>query len=199
MHIFHYVKSRLKYPPAVEPPNPPQGINPDKICNNNNCRYCPKLDKSGIIRSTTTNRTYIVPQKFTCRFNNLIYLITCRKCKFQYVGQTKNCLKDRFQQHFLDIKHASNWSRAPPSAIAKGPTNVGLHFTRRGHNIHDVQINIIELIKLNPSHPKCQTLRDSKEIYWMHKLKTLVPYGINATDGSNQTRTRPNRPRWSQK
>ena len=40
-------------------------------------------------------------------------------------------------------------------------------------------------------------LRDGHESFWMHKLKTLVPFGINAADGSNQTRTRPNmaRPR----
>ena len=191
------VKSRLRYPPPVAPPTPTPTINPDKICNNRNCRYCPRLDTSGLIKSTTTSRTYIVPQKITCRFNNLVYLITCKKCRFQYVGQTKNCLKDRFQQHFLDIRHASNWARAPPSAQAKGPTNVGLHFNRRGHNIHDVQINIIELIKMSPDNPKCQDLRDRREIFWMHKLKTLVPFGINAMDGSNQTRTRLNRPRTS--
>ncbi len=111
------------------------------------------------------------------------------------MGQTKLCIKDRFQKHLLDIKHCSNWAQAPPSARAKGPTNVGSHFNIPRHSPADVQINVLELIHAQPDTPKAQQLRDSREIFWMHKLKTLVPYGINAMDGSNQTRTRPNRPR----
>ncbi len=38
-------------------------------------------------------------------------------------------------------------------------------------------------------------IRNDREKHWMYKLKTLAPFGLNATDGSNQTRSHPNRPR----
>ncbi len=110
-------------------PKPKGGyINPSKICNNNNC---PKPDLSGLIKSTTTGRTFIVLSKITCKFNNLIYLIKCKNCQSQYVGQTMNSIQIRFQKHLKDVDHCSNWSMAPPSAKAQDPTNVGLHFSQR--------------------------------------------------------------------
>ncbi len=56
-----------------------------KVCNNN-FRYCPKLDHSGLLHSTTTGWTFIIPFQITCKLNNLVYLITCNTCKSQYVG-----------------------------------------------------------------------------------------------------------------
>ncbi len=99
------VRSKLTYPPKE--PKPKGGINLSKICHNTNCRYCPKLDHSGLIQSTTTGRTFIVPSQITCKFNYLIYLITCKNCKFQYVGQPVNSIQMRSQKHLKDVEHCS--------------------------------------------------------------------------------------------
>lgn len=188
------VHSRLRYPPPPPaPPKPAGWVNPDKICNTNGCTICPMLNKSGHIISTSTDFRYIVPQHITCQFNNLIYAITCTCCKKQYVGQTKRKLGDRIRQHLLDIRHCQDWLAAPPSAHAKGPTNVGLHFSHRGHQLSDVSVQILEMIKHNPDSSKAKETRDRRENYWIHKLRTIAPLGINAMDGSNHTRTRPNR------
>ncbi len=79
------VCSKLIYPPTE--PKSKGGINPSEVCHNQNCRYCPKLDYSSLIKSITTGRTFIVPSKITCKFNNLIYLIICKKCQSQYVDK----------------------------------------------------------------------------------------------------------------
>ncbi len=76
-----------------------------KLCNNSHSRYCPKLELSGIVRSTANNRTCIVPQQITSKFNNLIYLITCKVCKSQHEGQTMNFIQKRFQKYLNDISH----------------------------------------------------------------------------------------------
>ncbi len=52
------VKSRLQYSPKPKTTN--DQMNPNKICNTKDCRYCPKLDLSGKITSTTTGRQYMV-------------------------------------------------------------------------------------------------------------------------------------------
>ncbi len=188
------VRSKLTYPPIE--PKLKGGINPSNICHNTNCRYCPKLDLGGLIKNTTTGRTLIVPSKITCKFNNLIYLITCKKCHSQYVGQTMNSIHMRFQKHLKDVEHCSNWAMPPPPSIkAHGLTNVGLHYSQMGHSIQDMQINVLEFIRLNPISATPKSWRETREKFWMHKLKSLKPFGINATDGSNQIRSRPNRSR----
>ena len=67
-------------------------------CNRDkNCRYCPTLNKTGEIVSTTTGRNFQSMKSVNCQSSNLIYAITCNYCHIQYVGQTKNRLLTRFQ------------------------------------------------------------------------------------------------------
>ena len=83
----------------------------------NSCRYCPLLDTSGSLVSTTTGKTFKSRQKINCQSANVIYVITCRNCGIQYVGQTKNRILIRFQGHFSDIAHDND-------------TTVARHFNR---------------------------------------------------------------------
>jgi len=184
------VSSKLNYHPEITPTNTSPS-NP-KVCTRPHCRYCHLCDKSGAIRSNTTKRRYIIPQHYSCEFNNLIYAITCTKCGEQYVGQTSNTIRQRFQKHLKDIEHASNWAQAPPSYQNTGKTNVGRHFSQPNHSATNVKIQVLELIKANPKSDTATQLRLSRENYWMHQLKTIYPYGINATDGSNHSRHKPN-------
>jgi len=183
------VSSHLDYHPQPTIINNPS--NP-KICTRPNCRYCPLCDHNGSITSTTTKRRYIIPQYFSCEYNNLVYAITCKKCGAQYVGQTSNTIRQRFQKHLKDIEHACNWHKAPPSYQQTGKTNVGRHFSQKDHKTDDVKIQVLELIRANPQSETALKLRLERENYWMHQLKTIYPSGINATDGSNHSRHKPN-------
>jgi len=184
------VSSKLRYKPSPTT-SPNTTPNPSKLCTRRQCRYCKLCDHSGAIRSTTTGRRYIIPQHFSCEFNNLIYAITCKKCKKQYVGQTSNNIRTRFQKHLKDIEHAGNWSRDPDSYKRQGKTNVGRHFSEQQHTKDDVTIQVLELIPVDPKSELANELRLTREHHWMHQLKTIYPSGINATDGSNHNR--PNR------
>ena len=192
-----FVHSKLRYPPPPTPTLAPVQANPDKICKSNRCRYCPHLNRSGKITSHTTGRSFIIPSRISCKLNNLIYCITCKRCTMQYVGQSKNSIATRFQKHFKWIEHVANWAQAPTSYKTLGPTNVGLHFNLPDHSVEDVSIQVLELIKAHPDSNTASMLRDKREYDWMHRLKCLAPLGINATDGSNQSRSRPNRPKGS--
>ncbi len=97
-------------------------------------------------------------------------------------------------KHLKDVAHCSNWAIAPPSIKTQGPTNVGLHFSHMGHSIQDMQINVLEYIRLDPNSATTKPWCETREIFWMHKIKSLKPFGINATDGSNKIRSQPNRP-----
>jgi hypothetical protein len=59
-------------------PNYKRGFN---FCNTRNCRYCPNLNKTGEITSSVTGKKYRCMHNVSCRSSNLIYCITCRRCK----------------------------------------------------------------------------------------------------------------------
>ena len=40
-----------------------------------------------------------------CGTKNVIYLISCRKCAVQYVGETSQTLRCRFNNHRSRLKH----------------------------------------------------------------------------------------------
>ena len=70
-----------------------------------NCCYCPLLNRTGILTSSVTGRRFCNLKNVNCQSSNLMYVITCRHCKIQYVGQTKNRIIKRFQGHMFDIAH----------------------------------------------------------------------------------------------
>ena len=97
--------------------------------NENSCRYCNKLNKTGNITCSATGVTYQAMKNVSCRSSNLIYGVTCTRCGKQYVGQTLLRLKDRFGKHFYDVEKGDKLKA------------VGLHFSQHGHNgIQDIQI-----------------------------------------------------------
>ena len=136
------------------------------------CRYCSKLDKSGNISCNVTGKTYSAKLNITCNSNNLIYCISCKTCQKQYVGQTKNEVKERFKCHFYSIDHPQ-----------KSDTIVGRHFSAPGHNgINDVTIHVLEFIQAPSETPTAHRMRDNAERTWIHRLSSLAPNGLNAAD-----------------
>ena len=69
-------------------------------CNNRNCTTCPYIEH-GRNQYTfhSTGETHHIKSHITCETFNVIYLIQCRLCNLQYIGETKLRLKDRFNEH----------------------------------------------------------------------------------------------------
>ena len=137
------------------------------------CRYCPKINKTGTLVSTHNSRKYQSMIKVTCQSSNLIYVITCKTCGIQYVGQTKNRLLTRFQGHIFDITHNTD-------------TTVARHLnTCPPDNPALTDGLVIMVISFIPSHPDSRDAkqhRDREEKRWMHRLQTITPQGLNLMD-----------------
>ena len=59
-----------------------------------NCVDCAYLkNKGSYFRSTSLNRCFKIRQNVNCLTNNVIYLVTCKKCKIQGVGETRDFKK----------------------------------------------------------------------------------------------------------
>ena len=74
------------------------------------CRLCYSISTKDHFVSTSTHRIYqseipVVTDSLDCNSSNVIYLITCKKCSLQYVGETAQKLRERFNHHASCFRH----------------------------------------------------------------------------------------------
>ena len=162
------VKSKLQTPGDE---TCPKNKSPDLSCIAHSCRYCPKLNTTCKITSKVTGRKYHSRTKATCNSNNIVYCISCRTCGKQYVGQTKNSVKKRFQAHFYQIAHEPQ------------KTEVSRHFNQRDHHkLADVEISILSFVHQGPDSEAALQMRLRLEFDWIHRLRSQIPLGLNLID-----------------
>ena len=99
----------------------------------------------------------------SCKSSDVIYLITCRRCGLQYVGETGRPLHMRVNGHRYDIVH----QRPEESLVAE-------HFNSGAHAESEMTVMVIELAR---SRDSC--LRKIRESRWMRTLRTSSPSGMN--------------------
>ncbi len=59
------------------------------------CQFCLKPSYSHVYKSTITGREYKGPATYTCKTENVIYLITCKKCKINMLEKhTENSISE---------------------------------------------------------------------------------------------------------
>ena len=99
---------------------------------------------------------------------NVVYLIFRKLCLVQYVGETKNNIRERFRGH--------------RTSIFSGKSNqiVHQHFHRDCHGIDNCVIIPIEKIEsLNASEQMLNKIRKEREAFWQRTLQTMYPFGLN--------------------
>ena len=136
-------------------------------CEKTRCKMCLHINNKNTFISTQTNESFQCQNSTNCNTNNIIYLITCNRCKSQYVGQTQHNLQTRFRNHRFNINNKNMHD------------TIGYHFNTNKHNLKDMSVQIIEKVKTN----NIQT-RLKRENYWINKLKTLQPLGLNVREES---------------
>ena len=58
--------------------------------------------------------------------------------------------------------------------IKSGTKALGLHFKENACDSKDLLVQVIEKVM-----PDTESLRLQREIYWIQKLDTMAPYGLN--------------------
>ena len=102
-------------------------------CRAPKCKTCPILESSNEFSSLTTGQLFKLKTRASCKSSNVIYLITCRKCGLQYVGEMGQPLHLRVNGHRFDITHR----RTDESPVSN-------HFNSRLHALADMSIMVIE-------------------------------------------------------
>ena len=149
------------------------------------CHLCFNLSTKDKFVSSSTHRIYdaVIPNQesfLDCKCSNVIYLLTCRKCKLQYVGETAQMLRERIGKHASSIKHPENENTC--RILAE-------HFSQGFCRGATFSVNIIEKLPgngrdlNNHMDPTVTNLRRKKEKEWMLTLRTVYPYGLNSRVG----------------
>ena len=140
-------------------------------CDSTRCLCCMSFVASPNFASYCTGRKFILDRKgyFSCKSKNVIYLITCKKCGIQYVGQTTQALHCRLNGH--------------RSSILGNQKNTYLsnHFRSEGHCIGDLSIQIIDFIDESKCKDKGELVKElnKKEDFYIKTLNTMYPLGLN--------------------
>ena len=138
-----------------------------KPCRHPRCVTCGHLNCKNTFKSTKTGNVYPLRHSFTCTSKIVVYLITCLKCKKQYVGLTTQQLNIRINHHRTNIfNHVQ--------------TYVSNHFNFPDHSITDLSVQVIDTPKNEQN--TYQNLKDL-ERHWIQTLKTLRPFGLNVSSG----------------
>eukprot|EP00745_Piridium_sociabile_P022976 TRINITY_DN35811_c0_g1_i2.p1 TRINITY_DN35811_c0_g1~~TRINITY_DN35811_c0_g1_i2.p1 ORF type:complete len:584 (-),score=113.49 TRINITY_DN35811_c0_g1_i2:126-1877(-) len=151
-------------PSALPSPQLQSDVTGSHKCKNQ-CVICREhLVECQTFQSNQTGEVFSLRKSMSCNTTNIVYMLFCAKCHTgaQYVGETKNSLKTRFYLHRTHIKQNTG-------------THVTKHFNNTGHTLQDMRCIPIEIV-----HTNNLTLRLKRELFWIHKLKTTFPFGLNA-------------------
>ena len=71
-----------------------------KIYCDDQSSLCPYIDNERTNYTfNNTGEVREIKQQMTCKSTNLICMIECKRCKNQYIGETKRTLRERFTEH----------------------------------------------------------------------------------------------------
>ena len=133
------------------------------------CTYCPLINKINTVKCNFTHKSHQtkdLPKHITCELNNVIYLISCKKCHKHYVGETGRAFRKRMYEHKVSVQKDGQI------------TPVSRHFKSNGHSHKDMKFAVLEWCtpKFDPSNT---ARRRRLELSWIFKLHCLAPIGIN--------------------
>ena len=138
-------------------------------CGSVRCKTCKHICQGNTFVSNITRRNYSVvsyDSTMNCATENVVYLIACRKCGVQYVGETSQKLHSRFNNHRNRLKSMAN-------------LYLYQHFSSDGHTEDDMCIMPIEKVEDLGSRSAATSKRLEREDYWCRELCTYYPYGLN--------------------
>lgn len=127
--------------------------------------------KTNVALSNFCNKKYVknrlnktifkIPQTFNIQTSNCVYIIICKKCGKQYIGETKNSISMRMMQHRYNVRHKK-----------EANTPLVKHFIL--HGWQSVQMSAVQ------SDPSWSDLERKKwERRWIYWLNTKEPNGLN--------------------
>ena len=138
-------------------------------CKDKRCQTSLNVNETNSFASSVTKEEYKINHCFNCNEKCLIYLLTCKVCLKQYVGQTV----DKFRLRWNNYKTNNRKHQRLESCVQE---HLFEHFNKEAHYefLEDAPITFID--KTDPSEPL------KRENYWKSVPNTMAPLGLNIED-----------------
>ena len=170
---LRYIKSQtvnsIKSGHLISPPGMTAEPNLEyfaKSCENPHCHTCESVIECSAVKSNTTKFVFKIRENLTCSSSNIIYLVQCKECDKQYIGQTKRSLRLRTNNHRADI-------------VNKRKSTIANHFNKGRCSIEDFQITPIFQCPTYQEEEQTTKTRLQIEQYFIETFKSYLPYGMN--------------------
>lgn len=151
--------------PSLTKPHFLQGV-PSGNYRCGHCTQCNFTHKTKTFNHPRTGVCFKIKGVISCNTNNVIYMLKC-PCGLAYIGKTSRPLKIRISEHRSNIRNKDT----------KSP--VAVHFAQFHHSVSSLRYLGIELVKLPSRGGNINSLLLKREAYWIYKLDTLSPRGLN--------------------
>ena len=137
-------------------------------CGKSQCDVCLNIQETDTFTSTTTGESFKINHKLNCDDNYLIYLLTCKCCGKQYVGETTG----EFPLRWNNYKSNDRWNTRNERCTQE---HLFERFKSECHSgfLGNVSITLID--KTGGKDPK----RRENSPFRMRTLKTYAPFGLN--------------------
>ena len=96
-------------------------------CGKSRCEVCLNIQETDTFTSTTIGKSFKINHKFNCDDNCLIYLLTCKCCDKQHVGETA----DEFRLRWNNYKNNDRKNVRNETCMQK---HLFEHFKSEGHS-----------------------------------------------------------------
>lgn len=136
-------------------------------CGKRRCECCLYVKTASDFSSRHCDTDCPITGKITCDSKNIVYLIECKKCGEQYVGETSKTLRARLTDHISNINCYND-------------TSVAQHFNQFSHDgVTDILVTPIVQLPDFGSKVKNSLARRKIESYFIRRLKSMAPDGMN--------------------
>lgn len=131
-------------------------------CKRTRCNTCAYV-AGNVSRVQGPRGHYDIKDSFTCTSTNVVYVITCERCKTLYVGETSRRLADRFTEHLRSIK--CNFDGYPVARHFNAPSQCTIN-----------HVKVMGVIQARGQN-KDRIIAEHKLIF---KLGSVQPEGLNS-------------------
>ena len=138
-------------------------------CGKIRCQICNFVEEGENFTDSLGNRKYVSNYEFDCDSDMVVYLIKCKRYGRQYISNTINVFRIRLNNHMSSLNRYGRRQRNIPGE------HLYSHFFEDGRKgLSDLVVKIID--KTDTRDPT------ARENFWVYKLNTFLPYGLNLRD-----------------
>jgi hypothetical protein len=135
-------------------------------CGKKKCKICDNVIIGATFKRHVEGRSFCISHRSDCDSEGIVYLISCKSCGLQYVGNNITRFRLRFNNHKSALNRYGRWQRNICGQ------QLYAHFWGEGHSgLSDFLVQVIDVTDVN--NPT------ERESFWIEKLNSYVPRGLN--------------------